>query len=146
MYDGRMLYLWIKALHVIAVISWMAGILYFWRLLINHAMETEPVVIERFKGMERRLRRAIMNPAMIASVILGLAMLTLNPALLRLPWMQVKLVLAVLLLINHWQAVRDEKKLGENPRAFSDKFLRVMNEVPTLYMIGIVIMVIVRPF
>jgi putative membrane protein len=141
-----MLYLWIKALHVIAIIAWMAGILYHWRLLVNHAMETEPVVIERLKGMERRLRRAIMTPAMIASLIFGITMLVLAPSLLSQPWMHVKLTLVVLLLINHHHAARAEKKLGENPRAYTDKFLRVMNEVPTLYMIGIVIMVIVRPF
>ncbi len=141
-----MLYLWIKALHVIAIISWMAGILYFWRLLVNHAMETEAVVIERFKGMERRLRRAIMNPAMVASLIFGVTMLALNPALLRQPWMHVKLTLVALLLFNHHQAVTSERKLGEDPRAFTDKRLRLMNEVPTFLMIGIVIMVIVRPF
>jgi len=141
-----MLYLWIKALHVISIIAWMAGILYFWRLLVNHAMETEPVVIERLKGMERRLRRAIMTPAMVASLAFGLTMLHLAPSLLRQPWMHVKLTLVVLLVINHVQAVRAERKLGENPRAFSDKRLRIMNEVPTLLMIGIVIMVIVRPF
>ena len=141
-----MLYLWIKALHVISVIAWMAGILYFWRLLVNHAMETEAVVIDRFKGMERRLRRAIMNPAMVASLVFGLSMLALAPTLLKQPWMHVKLTLVALLLFNHWQAVRAEKKLGENPRAFTDKHLRIMNEVPTFLMIGIVIMVIVRPF
>ncbi|MNR89867.1 hypothetical protein D3C72_208440 [compost metagenome] len=141
-----MLYVWLKALHVISIIAWMAGILYFWRLLVNHAMETEAVVIDRFKGMERRLRRAIMNPAMVASLVFGLSMLASAPALLKQPWMHVKLTLVVLLLFNHWQAVRAEKKLGENPRALTDKHLRIMNEVPTFLMIGIVIMVIVRPF
>jgi putative membrane protein len=140
-----MLYLWLKALHVIAVISWMAGILYFWRLLVNHAMETEAVVIERFKGMERRLRRAIMTPAMIATVLFGGAMIAVAPGLLKQPWMHVKLTLVVLLLINHWQAVRAEKRFGENPRAFTDKRMRVMNEVPTLLMIGIVLLVILKP-
>lgn len=140
-----MLYLWFKALHVISVISWMAGILYFWRLLVNHAMETEPVVIERFKGMERRLRRAIMTPAMIASLIFGIGMLIMAPGLLQQPWMHGKLALVVLLLINHGQAVRAEKKFGADPRAYTDKRMRVMNEVPTLLMIGIVILVIVRP-
>ena len=141
-----MLYLWLKALHVISIIAWMAGILYFWRLLVNHAMETETVVIDRFKGMERRLRRAIMNPAMVASLVFGLSMLASAPVLLKQPWMHVKLTLVALLLFNHWQAVRAEMKLGENPRAFTDKHLRIMNEVPTFLMIGIVIMVIVRPF
>ncbi len=140
-----MLYLWFKALHVIAVISWMAGILYFWRLLVNHAMETEPVVIERFKGMERRLRRAIMTPAMVATLIFGTGMLAVSPALLQQGWMQAKLVLVGFMLLNHWHAVQAEKKFGENPRAFSDKRMRLMNEVPTLLMVGIVILVILKP-
>lgn len=140
-----MVYVWLKALHVISVISWMAGILYFWRLLVNHAMETEPVVIERFKGMEYRLRRYIMTPAMIASLIFGIGMLAIAPSLLQQPWMHAKLALVVLLLINHGQAVRAEKKFAEDPRAYTDKRMRLMNEVPTLLMIGIVIMVIVRP-
>lgn len=140
-----MLYVWLKALHVISVISWMAGILYFWRLLVNHAMETEPVVIERFKGMEYRLRRYIMTPAMVASLIFGIGMLAIAPGLLQQPWMHAKLALVVLLLFNHAQAVRAEKKFAEDPRAYTDKRMRLMNEVPTLLMIGIVIMVVVRP-
>lgn len=141
-----MLYLWIKALHVIAIISWMAGILYFWRLLVNHAMATDDAVIEQLKGMERRLRRAIMTPAAIASAIFGFTMLAMAPYLLTQPWMHVKLTLVLLLAINHVQAIRAEKALGATPRAFTDKRLRIMNEVPTFLMIGIVIMVIVRPF
>lgn len=141
-----MLYVWLKALHVLAIISWMAGILYYWRLLVNHAMETEPVVIERFKGMEYRLRVYIMNPAMIASVVFGTWILILVPNLLTYRWMQVKIAFVLLLLFNHWQAVQAEKKFAENPRAYTDKRMRVMNEVPTLFMIVIVIMVIVRPF
>lgn len=140
-----MMYLWLKAFHVIAVIAWMAGILYFWRLLVYHAMETEPVVIERFKVMERRLRRAIMNPAMVVALGLGVAMLAHTPGLLRQPWVHFKLTLVFLLLVNHAMAVHAEKTLGRDPRSISHRRLRVMNEVPTLLMIGIVILVILKP-
>lgn len=136
---------WLKALHIIAVITWMAGILYFWRLLVYHAMETEEVVIERFKVMERRLRRAIMNPGMVVSVGLGIAMLVNTPAFLKMPWMHLKLTLVFLLLGNHFMAVRAARRLCEDPRSISHKRLRVLNEVPTLLMILIVILVVIKP-
>ncbi len=140
------MYLWIKALHVLAIISWMAGMLYLVRLYVNHAMETEPVVMERLQGMERRLLRAITTPAMVVSLLTGIAMLAMNPVLLKMPWMHVKLTLVVGMLAMHGMASSWRKKLIDNPRFKTDKFFRVMNEIPTLLMIGIVIMVIVRPF
>lgn len=142
---AAMTHLWLKAIHVIAIIAWMAGILYFWRLLVYHAMETEAVVIERLKVMERRLRRAIMNPAMVVSVTLGIAMLVHTPAFLKMPWMHVKLLFVFLLLGNHFMATRAERRLAEDPRSISHKRLRFLNEVPTLAMIVIVIMVVVKP-
>jgi putative membrane protein len=141
-----MLPLWLKAFHIIAVISWMAGLLYFWRLLVYHAMEREPVVIARLQTMERRLRRAIMNPAMVVAAGLGVALLVLQPEYLRQGFMHAKLALVALLLVNHGMAVRAERRLGRDPSAYSHKYLRVMNEVPTLLMIGIVILIVVRPF
>lgn len=140
-----MAYLWVKAFHVVAVISWMAGILYFWRLLVYHAMETETVVIERFKIMERRLRRAIMNPAAVAAIVLGSAMIGMQPSLLRAPWFVAKLLLVLLLISNHILALVCERRLAQNVRAFDHKFFRVMNEVPTLLMILIVILVVLKP-
>ena len=139
-------YLWLKSLHVVAVISWMAGLLYLFRLYVNHAMETEPVVMERFVGMERRLLRAITNPAMIVTILSGATMLWMNPTLLRQPFMHAKLVLVGGMCVMHGLAARWRKRLITEPHFKSDKFFRVMNEIPTLLMIGIVILIIVRPF
>jgi putative membrane protein len=139
-------YLWIKSLHLIAVISWMAGILYLLRLYVNHAAETEPVVMERLQGMERRLLRAITNPAMIVTLATGLAMLRIQPSILSQPFMQAKLVLVFGMLVMHGLAARWRKRLITEPHFRSHKFFRVMNEIPTLLMIGIVILIIVRPF
>lgn len=140
------MYLWIKALHVLAIISWMAGMLYLVRLYVNHAMETEGVVMERLQGMERRLLNAITTPAMVVSVLTGLGMIAMNPGLMGLAWMQVKLALVVGMLAMHGLAVSWRKRLIDTPHFKTDKYFRVMNEIPTLLMIGIVVMVIVRPF
>lgn len=140
------MYLWIKALHVLAIISWMAGMLYLVRLYVNHAMETEGVVMERLQGMERRLLNAITTPAMVVSVLTGLGMIAMNPGLMGLAWMQVKLVMVVGMLAMHGLAVKWRKQLIDTPHFKTDKFFRVMNEIPTLLMIVIVVMVIVRPF
>lgn len=139
--------LWIKALHVIAVISWMAGMLYLWRLYVYHAEEQEQVVMDRFAIMERRLLRYIANPAMIVSLLSGGTLIALNPGYyMTQPWMHIKLTLVLLLLGNHGMASAHRKKLLENPRVKPAKFYRIMNEVPTVLMIGIVIAVIVKPF
>lgn len=142
--------LWLKALHIIAVICWMAGILYFWRLLVYHSMETEAVVIERFKVMERNLRRAIMTPAMIATLVLGIGIIASMPdPMLYLKtqhWLHAKLLLVAFLLADHGMAVRAAKKLAQDPRAYNHKYLRFMNEVPTLLMIVIVLLVVLKPF
>lgn len=140
------MYLWIKALHVLAIISWMAGMLYLLRLYVNHAMETEAVVMERLQGMERRLLRGITTPAMVVSLATGLSMLYLNPGLLGMPWMHVKLAMIVGMLVMHGLASAWRKKLIDAPHFKTDRFFRVMNEIPTLLMIVIVVMVIVRPF
>ncbi len=141
-----MTFLWLKALHIVSVIAWMAGVLYFWRLLVYHAMETEPVVIERFLVMEGRLRKAIMTPAMIATWLFGLGMLYVQPGLLSNGWMHAKLGLVLLLSAHHGLAVRTAKKLEVDRTAYDHKWLRVMNEVPTVLMIGIVFLVVLRPF
>ena len=138
--------LWIKALHVIMVISWMAGLLYLYRLFVYHAMETEAVVRERLQVMERRCLRGIATPAGALSLITGVAMIVMNPAYLKMPWMHAKLTFVIGLLVSHGQGMYYRQRLLTEPNAYSHKRFRVLNEVPTLLMIGIVIMVIVRPF
>lgn len=138
---------WILSLHLMAVISWMAGVLYIWRLFVYHAMETETVVMERFQVMERRLLRAITMPAAIVALVTGLTMIAQQPDyLLRQPWLHAKLTLVALLIWNTLMAGRYRKQLLKDPHVKPHQFFRVMNEVPTLLMIGIVIFVIVRPW
>jgi putative membrane protein len=141
-----MAYLWLKAFHVVSIIAWMAGVLYFWRLLVYHASETEPVVIARLQVMEMRLRRYIMNPAAVASWGFGLAVIATMPGFLAQPWLHAKLSLVVALTAHHLYALHAERRLGADPRAYDHRFLRVMNEVPTLLMVGVVVLVIVKPF
>lgn len=139
--------LWIKALHVVAVISWMAGLLYIYRLFVYHAMETEAVVMARFQVMERRLLNAITTPAGVVAVATGLSMIALAPGhYLAQPWMHAKLALVVGMLVSHVAAIRYRRRLLSEPHAIAHKVFRVLNEVPTLLMIGIVVLVIVRPW
>ena len=139
-------YLWVKALHLIAVMSWMAGLLYLPRLFVYHAMvEAESLRAQTFKLMERRLLRAIMNPAMILSWSLGLWLLYQNPGLLVMPWMWVKFTCVVLMTVAHMVFARMRRQL-EQDIALSEKAYRWWNEVPTILMIIIVIMAVVEPF
>ena len=139
-------YVWVKALHLIAVMSWMAGLLYLPRLFVYHAMvEAESLRAQTFKLMERRLLRAIMNPAMILSWSLGLWLLHQNPELLVMPWIWVKLTCVVLMTAAHMVFARMRRQL-EQDIALSEKAYRWWNEVPTILMIIIVIMAIVEPF
>ena len=139
-------HLWIKALHVVAVISWMAGILYLPRLFIYHS-DAEPgsPQSETFKVMERRLLKVIMNPAMMITWILGLY-LAWDVFGFQGGWLHAKIALVVVLTVVHVlfsSAVR--RFAADGPRK-SPRYWRMMNEVPTLLMIAIVILVIVKPF
>ena len=139
-------YLWVKALHLIAVMSWMAGLLYLPRLFVYHAMvEVASLRAQTFKLMERRLLRAIMNPAMILSWLLGLWLVHQNPELLVMPWMWLKFTCVVLMTAVHMVFARMRRQL-EQDITLSEKAYRWWNEVPTILMIIIVIMAVVEPF
>ena len=126
--------------------SWIAGLLYLPRLFVYHAMvEVESLRAQTFKIMERRLLRAIMNPAMILSWSLGLLLLHQNPGLLLMPWMWVKFTCVVLMTAAHMVFARMRRQL-EQDIALSEKAYRWWNEVPTILMIIIVIMAVVEPF
>lgn len=141
-------YLWIKAFHVIAVIAWMAGMLYLPRLLVYHTgAVVGEVQSETFKVMERRLLNAIMTPAMIVSWVFGVALL-LVPGVIDWTidyWMHGKIILVVILTAIHWFFARCVGDFARDRNQRSSRFYRVINEVPTLLMIAIVIFVIVRP-
>lgn len=137
----------IKALHIISVISWMAGLLYLPRLFVYHAgVPLGSVQAETFKIMERRLLKAIMNPAMIASFIFGFWMLGLNHALLYETWFIIKFICVLLMVGCHGKFSKMRRLFENDEKPLSSKAYRIWNEVPTLLMIIIVIMAVVRPF
>lgn len=138
-------YLWVKAIHVIAVISWMAGLLYLPRLFVYHAsVQTGSETSETFKIMERRLLKAIMIPAMILAWALGLTM-AVDGGLFSQPWFHVKLLAVLGMTASHVFLARCKTAFAEDRNTRSQKFFRVLNEVPTLLMIVIVILVILKP-
>lgn len=141
-----MLYDWIKALHVVAIIAWMAGLLYLPRLMVYHT-QAEPgsKQSETFKVMERRLLRVITTPAMIASWALGLALAAIGGWFAH-GWLHAKLLLVLLLSAYHGVAAGWVRAFAEDRNARPARFYRMMNEVPTLLMIGIVIFAVVKPF
>jgi len=139
-------YEWIKALHVIAVISWMAGMLYLPRLFVYHCeAEAGSKQSETFKVMERRLLKAIINPAMIVTWLTGLY-LAWAGHWFSSSWLHGKLLLVVLLSGVHGFFSRCVKDFAADRNQRSQKFYRIINEVPTVLMIGAVILVVVKPF
>jgi putative membrane protein len=140
------LYPWTKALHVISVIAWMAGLLYLPRLFVYHCA-ADAAQGETFKVMERRLLRGIMNPAMGAVWLFGL-MLLFTPGVVdwSAGWIHAKLILVVILTIFHHMLARWRKDFANDANQRPARFYRIANEVPTVLMVGIVILVIVRPF
>jgi putative membrane protein len=141
-----MLYDWLKALHVIAVIAWMAGMLYLPRLFVYHA-DAKPgsELSETFKVMERRLLRAIINPAMGATWLFGLWM-AWEGDLWDQHWFHAKLALVIAMSTLHGFLSRWRRDFAADANRHSAKFYRVINEIPTLLLILIVILVIVKPF
>ena len=139
-------YLWFKALHVISVLAWMAGLFYLPRLYVYHTnAEVGSELSETFKVMERRLLRAIMNPAMISSILFG-GLLLFEIDAWDQGWLHVKLLCIVFMVIFHMMLGKYRKDFLADQNQKSEKFYRMINEVPTLLMIVIVIMVIVKPF
>jgi putative membrane protein len=139
-------YEWAKTFHIIAVIAWMAGMLYLPRLFVYHC-EAEPGSrqSETFKVMERRLLRAIINPAMIATWVFGLG-LAFGRGWFTSYWLDAKIVLVLVLSGVHGLFVRWMKDFALDRNRHSQKFYRIVNEVPTLLMIGIVLLVVLKPF
>ena len=142
------IYGWIKAIHIIAVIAWMAGMLYLPRLFVYHcAAEKGSVQSETFKLMERRLSRAIMLPALCATWLFGI-LLVLTPGVVdwSAGWLHAKLALVVALTVFQHLLGRWRLELAADKRLHTARFYRIANEVPTLLLIFIVILVAVKPF
>ncbi len=141
-------FLWIKAFHVIAVISWMAALFYLPRLFVYHAENAHK---KEFVGVvqiqEKKLYTFIASPAMGFTLITGILMLLIAPEMFKSGgWLHAKLALAFLLLIYHFYCKKCMRDLEKDPTQKSEKFYRVFNEIPTILMILIVVLVVVKPF
>ena len=143
-------YLLFKSIHLIAVISWMAGLLYLPRIFVYHSdavkNKKSEDLLSTFKVMERRLFIYIMNPAMIVSWIFGILLIhTIGIDNLSSIWLQLKLIFVVLLTIYHFFLFQCLSKFIDNSNLFSSKFYRIINEIPTVLLIGIVLVVVFKP-
>ena len=143
-------YLLFKSIHLIAVISWMAGLLYLPRIFVYHseaiANNKSEDLMSTFKTMERRLFFYIMNPAMILSWIFGVLLIhTIGMDNFSFLWLQLKLLFVVILTIYHFFLFQCLRKFAENNYSFSPKFYRVINEIPTVMLIAIILVVVFKP-
>ena len=138
--------LWIKSFHIIFMVTWFAGLFYLPRLFVYHAMAEDEPSRERFKVMERKLYRGIMGPSMIATLVLGIWMLYLNSGWLSQGWLHAKLTLVVLLIGYHHACGSLLKRFARDENRRGHVFYRWFNEVPVLFLIAIVILVVVKPF
>ena len=136
----------IKAFHILSVISWMVGLLYLPRLFVYHSQaQAGSVQAETFKVMERRLLKAIMNPAMIASFIFGIWLISMNHGLIYETWFQIKLVAVICMGAVHGKFAKMRRLLENDERPLPTKAYRIWNEIPTALMVLIVIMSSVKP-
>lgn len=135
----------IKALHIIFVVTWFAGLFYLPRLFVYHAEATEPVVRERLKVMERKLMIMTHIGGALA-VAFGITLLFMAPGLLRFPWMHAKLTLVALLIVYHFWLLHLKNRFARDACDWSSKRLRWFNEIPSLLLVAIVILVVVKPF
>jgi len=136
--------LWLKALHVIAMVTWFAGLFYLPRLFVYHADAEDSVSAERFRIMERRLF-ALMTIGAGATLAFGIAMLVATPLYLTMSWLRAKLVLVALLIVYHLYCYKFTRDFARNRNAHTAKWYRGFNEVPTLLLIGIVILAVLKP-
>ena len=143
-------YLLFKSIHLVAVISWMAGLLYLPRIFVYHSRAVQnnksEDLMSAFKIMERRLFIYIMNPAMIVSWIFGVLLIhTIGMGNFNFIWLQLKLVFVIILTVYHFFLFQCLRKFAENRNTYSSKFYRIINEIPTVLLIGIILIVVFKP-
>jgi putative membrane protein len=136
--------LWLKGFHVIAVVTWFAGLFYLPRLYVYHADAKDSISIERFAVMERRLF-ALMTIGAVASVGLGASMVVAAPIYLTMGWLRIKLLLVLLLIVYHLSCYKLMRDFAENRNMHSAKWYRGFNEIPSLLLIAIVLLAVVKP-
>ena len=141
-------YPWIKSVHILTVIAWMAGLLYLPRLFVYHAMaQIGSDQSETFKIMERRLQRGIINPGMLATLAFG-SLLAVTPGIVHgdRGWIWAKLALVATLLVYSHTLVRWRRAFADDRNRHSSRFFRMVNELPTIALVAIVVLVVVKPF
>lgn len=139
--------LWIKAFHIVFMVTWFAALFYLPRLFVYHAMAEDAASIARFKIMERKLYYGIMYPGAVLTTILGFLLVSYQPSYyLQAHWMQLKLLLVVLLWAYHFSCGHYLKQFKRDKNKHSHIFYRCFNEVPVVILIAIVILVVVKPF
>jgi putative membrane protein len=137
--------LWLKAFHVVAMVTWFAGLFYLPRLFVYHADAGDWISVERFRVMERRLF-ILMSIGGLLTVILGIAMIVAAPGYLKMGWLHVKLTLVALLIVYHLMCYKFVRDFAHDRKTHSARWFRAFNEVPSVLLIGIVILAIVKPF
>ena len=138
--------LWIKSFHIIAVVTWFAALFYLPRLFVYHAMTEDEPGRERFRIMERKLYRGIMNPSAVVAVGLGGALLVVQPFWLEPGWLHVKIVLVSALIGYHWYCGRLLRAFADDRNTRSHRWYRVFNELPVLVLIAVVLLVELKPW
>ncbi|MCL9685013.1 protoporphyrinogen oxidase HemJ [Legionella maioricensis] len=139
--------LFVKSFHIIALVAWFAGLFYLPRLFVYHADTKDTISVERFKVMERRLYYGITWPAAVATTLFGIWLICYNPAYyLKAPWMHAKLSLVLLVWVYHLSCGHYLKLFSSDKNVKSTRFFRFFNEMPTLLLVGIVLLVVVKPF
>lgn len=142
-----MLFLWLKAFHIVSMVCWFAGLFYLPRLFVYHSMSEDDASRERFCIMERKLYRGIMGPAMIATLVFGIWLISLNPSgYFSHAWMHAKLALVILLIGYHHVCGAQVKRFARGEKGRSHVYYRWFNEIPVLILLAIVILVVVQPF
>lgn len=141
------MYLWLKAFHIISVITWFAGIFYLPRLFVYHTTVEDEISNARFKVMEDKLYRLIMTPSMLVTAALGLWMLAMSWSGLSLTgWIWIKLALVALLIGYHLNCGRIVRQFAEDRQDHSERYFRIYNEIPVLILLPVVILAILKPF
>jgi putative membrane protein len=141
------MYLWIKAAHLIMIVAWFAGLFYIFRLFVYHVKYKDKAGLpEVFEEMERKLMRYIMLPASLLTVATGATLIVLNPDWLSQGWLHTKLSLLVFLFGYHGYASKVRKRFAKKDYFLSEKACRVINEVPTVILVLVVLLVVLKPF
>ena len=139
--------LWIKSFHLIFMVTWFSGLFYLPRLFVYHAMATDPISIDRFKIMERKLYYGIATPGALLTLLFGIWLLSLDlPAYMQMMWLHIKLGFVLLVVLYHIYLGMLLYQFKKNCNQHGHVFYRVLNEVPVIFLIAIVILAVVKPF